>query len=143
MTLRPYLPGDVWRFEPRPDFAVEREVTADLFERGALTFAWTVIQGVGLVGVAGALKVGKGTWSVASLLSALPRRDWPQALALAGQALAMLHREHAAAEIWASHRVANPAAMRTLARLGFRESTSMDLLPAHYDLPYRNMVKVL
>lgn len=124
ITLRAYEPGDIWRFEPRADFARERAAMVPTLADGPPPgLTWTVLRGQEIVGVAGAVNNGKpGCWYVWCMLIDLPRRDWPAALGQARRTLAHLERGARVVEIQAAALAGNPAAERTLRRLGFEEA---------------------
>ena len=120
LRLRPYQAGDEDAFELRGDFAEERAATAWDWSKGPPGPTWTLTRwDEAVLGVAGAVDHGDDVWRVWAQLADLPKRDWSQALWLAGRVLTYLETQRGATVIEAEARAANPAAIASLRRLGF------------------------
>jgi hypothetical protein len=131
MTLHPYQPGDERAFTPRADFAEELPaLMAAWVAAGPASITWTLTGGASeVLGVAGAAPLEGERWGVWALLADLSRRQWLTALKWADEALTSLERFRGARVIEATARVSNPAAIRTLERLGFRATGRIETDP--------------
>lgn len=119
LRLRPYQPGDEDAFEPRADFAADRAATAWNWAKGAPGPTWTLLHGRQVLGIGGAVQGENHAWQAWAQLAELERRDWPQAVRLAGVVLTHLTDSLGAHWIWAEARQANAGAGRALEHLGF------------------------
>lgn len=123
MYLLAYAPGDIDRFTPRADFALEKAAVGWAWAEGPPPGrTWTLFEEGAVLGVGGVFDAGKGKWQAWAVLAELTRRQWCVAGQLAEEALLGVERFNRPEAITATARTSIAGARPMLEKLGFTAS---------------------